>query len=160
MPQFYLQSATLIGGTAWTGTAPGGTAAASGTVTTNLLGSIEFSAIEFNFETDEIDFTHFASAGWKVMGNGLQSGTLSFTANDGYSAAELDAVFGLGGSLGPGTSPIYLDLKPTSASRSTTNPSYVMRVLNTGGPMGGSVGSKAERAYTLRATGLIARLTS
>lgn len=159
MPQFYLQSVTILGGGTWTGTAPGGAVAATGTVT-NVLGSIEFSSVEVSIESDVIDFTHFASAGWKQIGNGLQSGSVTVTINDGYSASEADAIFGLGGTLGIGVTPIYFDIKPTSAARSTTNPSLVMRVLNQGNTLGGAVGAKGERSLTFPTTGVVSRLTS
>jgi hypothetical protein len=160
MPQFYLQSVTVIGGIGWTGTAPGAAVTASGTVATNVLGSLEFSSVEVSIESEVIDFTHFAAAGWKQIGNGLQSGSVTVTLNDGYSASEADAIFGLGGTLGIGVTPIYFDIKPTSAARSTTNPSLVMRVLNQGNTLGGGVGSKAERTLTFPTTGVVSRLTA
>jgi hypothetical protein len=162
MAVFAITSCTVLGGTAWTGTAPGGSAAASGTITTSVDYSALFTQVELSIEAEELDFTNFASAGWRQKLTGLQMGTVTLTLNDDYAAGTTDAVFGLGGTLGiASTSPLYFDIKPTSAARSATNPSYVMRFLNTGGKVvGGTVGELATRSLTFPTTGIVARLTS
>jgi len=162
MAVFAITSCTVLGGTAWTGTAPGGSAAASGTITTSVDYSALFTQVELSIEAEELDFTNFASAGWRQKLTGLQMGTVTLTLNDDYAASTTDAVFGLGGTLGiASTSPLYFDIKPTSAARSATNPSYVMRFLNTGGKVvGGTVGELATRSLTFPTTGIVARLTS
>jgi uncharacterized protein YwbE len=162
MAVFAITSCTILGGTAWTGTAPGGSATPSGTITTGVDYSALFTQVELSIEAEELDFTNFASAGWRQKITGLQMGTVSLTLNDSYAAANTDAVFGLGGTLGIGsTSPLYLDIKPTGAARSATNPSMVLRFLNTGGKVtGGTVGELPTRSLTFPTTGVVARLTS
>jgi len=161
MAVFAITSCTILGGTAWTGTAPGGSATPSGTITTGVDYSALFTQVELSIEAEELDFTNFASAGWRQKITGLQMGTVTLTMNDDYAAATTDAVFGLGGTLGIGVATMYLDIKPTSAARSATNPSYVMRFLNTGGKVtGGTVGELPTRSLTFPTTGVVARLTS
>lgn len=163
MAVFALTNATILGGTAWTGTAPGGTAAASGTITSSTDLSSYITGVELSIEADEIEYTNFASAGWRQKITGLQAGNVSLTMNDDYAASTIDSIFGLGGTLGIGsTSSLYLDIKPTSAARGTGNPSYVLRFLNLGGKvLGGSVGDLATKGtWTFPTTGVISRLTA
>lgn len=161
MSAFALTGATILVGTGWTGTAPGAAAAASGTITSSTDISAMVTQIELNISADELDITNFASAGWRQKISGLQMGTVALTFNDSYASSNADALFGLGGTFGLGVAPIYFDIKSTSASRSSTNPSYVMRVLNLGGTiMSGEVGAVAQKTFTFPTTGLIQRLTS
>ena len=162
MAVFSITSCTILGGTTWTGTAPGGTTAPSGTITSSVDYSALFTSVELSIEAEELDYTNFASAGWRQKITGLQMASVSLVLNDDYAAAATDAVFGLGGSLGIGSSSsLYLDIKPTSSARSATNPSYVLRFLNTGGKVtGGSVGELPTRSLSFPTTGIVARLTS
>jgi hypothetical protein len=127
MAVFALTSATIQVGTAWTGTAPGGVAAASGTITSAVNISALVSQVELSLEAEELDFTNFASAGWRQKIGGLQMGTVALTLNQDFDASVTDAIFGLGGTLGFGSaSSLFMDIRPTSAVRSATNPSYVL----------------------------------
>jgi len=164
MAVFALNSATILVGTAWTGTAPGTAATPSGTVTAAIDVSAFTTSVEVSFESDELDFTNFASGGWRQKITGLATGNISLTFNQDFAATTVDDRFGLGGTVGfvPGqVAPYYIDVKPTSAVRSATNPSIVAAWLNTGGsPVQGSVGDLAVVTYTFPFTGRIARLTT
>jgi hypothetical protein len=161
MTAFALTSCTITAGTAWTGTAPGTAAAASGTINTGTDISSMITSIELALNWDEIEYTNFASGGWREVTSGLGNGNVSVTFNDSYAASNVDALFGLGGTFGPTVQPIYLDVRPTSAARGSTNPSYVMLIRNFGGTLlGGSVGSLATKSMTFRLSGRPTRLTS
>ncbi len=161
MSAFVLTSATVLVGGAWTGTAPGTSAAASGTITTATDISSMITSVEVSLNWDEVDYTNFASGGWREVTSGLAAGNIALTFNDSYAASNSDALFGLGGTFGPGVQPIYIDVKPTSAARSSTNVSYVALVRNFGGTMlGGSVGALATKSLTLRLSGRPNRLAS
>jgi hypothetical protein len=161
MSAFALTGATILVGTGWTGTAPGGSATASGTISSTTDISAMVTQIELSLSAEELEITNFASAGWRQKISGLQEGTVALTFNDSYAASNADALFGLGGTFGLGVAPIYFDIKATSSSRGSTNPSYVMRVLNLGGSiMSGAVGSVAVKSFTFPTTGLVQRLAS
>lgn len=162
MAVFALTGATILVGTAWTGTAPGGIATPSGTITTSTNISALVSQVELSLEADEIDFTNFASAGWRQKISGLQMGTVNLTLNQDFDASVTDAIFGLGGTLGFGSSSsLFMDIKATSAARSATNPSYVLRFLNLQyTPLAGSVGELATMSLTFPTTGVVGRLAS
>jgi hypothetical protein len=162
MAVFALTSATILTGTAWTGTAPGGSAAASGTITTSTDISAMVTQVELSLEAEELDYTNFASAGWRQKSGGLQMGTVNLTLNQDFAASQVDAIFGLGGTLGFGsTSSLYMDIKPTSSARSATNPSYVLRFLNLGyTPISNGVGELATVSLSFPTTGVVTRLTA
>lgn len=162
MAVFSITSCTILGGTSWTGTAPGGIATPSGTIASSVDYSALFTQVELSIDAEELDYTNFASSGWRQKITGLQMGSVSLTLNDDYAAAATDAVFGLGGTLGIGSaSALYLDIKASASARSSTNPSYVLRFLNTGGKVtGGSVGELPTRSLTFPTTGVIGRLTA
>jgi hypothetical protein len=161
---FALTSCTVQVGTAWTGTAPGGTAAPSGTISSAIDLSSFVSQVELSFAADELDYTNFASGGWRQKLSGLASGTVQMTLNADFAATTVDDRFGLGGTVGfPMTSatPYYMDIRPTSQARSATNPSYVLGWLNLGVPViTGTVGDLAVVQYQFTMTGRPARLTS
>lgn len=161
MAVFALTNATILIGTAWTGTAPGGITAASGTITTATDISAMATQVELSLEAEELDYTNFASAGWRQKIGGLQMGTVSLTLNQDFAASQVDAIFGLGGTLGFGSSSsLYMDIKVGSA-RSATAPSYVLRFLNLSySPVSNSVGELAVVSLSFPTTGVVTRLTS
>ena len=161
MAVFALTSATVLCGVAWTGTAPGGVVAAAGTVTSSTDVSQFLTSVELSIDAEELDYTNFASAGWRQKISGLQAGMVQTNLNGDYAASATDALFGLGGTFGLGVATLYMDIKPTSAARSATNPSYVLRFLNLGGKMiGGAVGELAARSLSFPTTGFVSRLTA
>ena len=164
MAVFALTSCYVAVGTAWTGTAPGGTSAPSGTINTPVDISDMVTSVEMSFDADELDHTSFASGGWRQKITGIATGMINLTINQDFAASEGDALFGLGGTVGfnPGQStPFYIDIRPTSAARGATNPSYVAAwVSTTYQPLNGGVGELAVITLALPMTGRPARLTS
>ena len=166
MAVFTLTSCTALLGTTWTGTAPGdpGTQTASGTITSTTDISAMLYSVDIAIAADEQDFTNFASGGWRVKRSGLKAGTLQLNFYQDFAAGQVDALFGLSGSLMPigGNGTYYIDLKPTSSARGTTNPSTVAQLIPAGSysPISGAVGDKAIVSLQIPTTGLVARLTS
>ena len=164
MAVFALTSCYVGVGIAWTGTAPGGTSTPSGTLNSGTDISEMVTQVEMSFESDELETTGFAAGGWRQKITGLATGSLSLTINQDFASAAGDELFGLGGTVGfnPGQStPYYIDIRPTSAARGSTNPSYVAAWVSTSyQPVNGSVGELAVITLTMPMTGRPARLTS
>lgn len=165
MAAFSLTSATVLIGTTWTGTGPGdpGTQTVSGTITSSTNISTMLTQVDVGLSVAQLEITNFGSGGWKQNTVGLKEGTLQFNFNQDFAASQIDALFGIGGSAIPfgGSGTYYVDVKPTSSARSTTNPSYCFQVYNTSyQPISGSVGSLAVGSLQLTITGQIARLTA
>ena len=162
MAVFSLQSCRVEVGTAWTGTAPGGTATPSGTINTGIDISPMVTSVEMSFESDDLDHTSMSSGGFRQRITGLATGNITLTINQDFAASQGDALFGLGGTVGwnPGQStPYYIDVRPTSEARGATNPSYVAAwVSTTYQPVTGSVGDLAVITLQLPLTGRVARL--
>ena len=130
MAVFSLTSCYVAVGTGWTGDAPGGIIAPTGVISAGTLVDISpmVTSIEMSYESDELDHTSFSSGGFRQKITGLATGSVTLTINQDFAASQGDALFGLGGTVGwnPGQStPYYLDVRPTSAARSATNPSHV-----------------------------------
>ena len=165
MAVFSMTSPTIQIGSAWTGTAPGdpGTQTVSGTINSGVNISIMVSQVDLSLQADELEYTNFASGGWRQKIGGLKMGTLQLTFNQDFAASQVDALFGLGGSSIPfgGTGTYYVDIRPTSAARGTTNPSYVLQVIPTSyTPLQGAAGDLATIQLQFPTTGQVARLTS
>jgi hypothetical protein len=164
MAVFALTSCYVAVGVAWTGTAPGGTSTPSGTITTPLDCSGFVTSVEMSFDSDELDTTAFTSGGYRQKITGLANGMINLEINQDFAASQGDALFGLGGTVGwaPGQStPYYIDIRPTSAARGATNPSFVAAwVSTTYQPITGGVGELAKITLALPMTGRPGRLTS
>lgn len=171
MAVFVYTSKTLLIGAAWTGTAPGdpGDQTVAGTITsTSDLSGFLSSGLDVTYATDQVEFTNMASGGFKTFLPGLsEAGELTvplhadMTVSTGLHAL-LSAVTGNSIVVSKaGDSPIYVDVKPTDASRGTSNPSFVFAALVTGyKPLMGGVGEKGVGEVTLRPTGAFSVLTS
>lgn len=159
MAAFTLLSPTILAGVAWTGTAPGGTSAPSGTITSTSDLSPFTTSIDLGEEIATNETTTFGSGGYITRLTGLRSASLSLTFNQDYAASQLDAIlFTTLGGLGAS---IYLDIKATSAARSATNPSFVYQAIITElMPISGGVGDTAEFSVNWEITGRFGRLTS
>jgi hypothetical protein len=147
--------------TSWTGTSPGspGTQTISGTLNTGVDHSAYFTSLSVDFTAETLDFTNFASGGWKAFIAGLKDTGFDCTINQDFSSA-VDAAYGFGGTYGFGTT-FYMDIMPTSSARGATNPSTVLQVINMGySPVSGPVGALAAAKLMLKPTGLPGRLTS
>lgn len=154
-------------GTAWTGTAPGlpGTQTISGTITsTSDISTYVVGGGDFGWTTAQEPTTNHGSGGYVTTIPGLTSGDdLVFDCNSDAAAAALDVIIRttLGGVSRAGSSPIYVDLKPTSAARGATNPSLVAACFITKwSPWTGNVGARAAASLTLTITGAFGYLTS
>jgi hypothetical protein len=159
MASLVLTSATLLTGTAWTGTAPGpGNPTPSGTITSTKDWSTATRQITINHSASIQDFTTFGDGGFLAQKPGLKQGEIQLEFNQDFAASEVDAVWGaalLAGTL------YYLDIKGTSAARGTGNPSYVYACyVSSYTPVGNAVGDRAAAPVTFAVTGTYARLTS
>lgn len=159
MGAFVLTSATVLTGTAWTGTAPGpGNPTVSGTITSSVDRSDHVRSVSFGPKLKMEDFTTFGDGGFVVQKPGLMSADLSIEFNQDFASSQIDAVFSVGHVAG---TLFYLDIKATNASRSATNPSFVCAAYVTEPtPISGAVGDRASYNVSFAVTGTFARLTS
>lgn len=159
MPAFTLLNTTVLAGTAWTGTAPGGTAAPSGTITTPSDLSPYVTSVDLGQEIATNESTTFGAGGFVTRLTGLQSASIGLTFNQDFGASLLDSI--LWTTLGGIGASIFLDVKATSAARSATNPSFVYQAIITElMPITGSVGDTAEFSVNWEITGRFGRLTA
>lgn len=159
MATLVLTSATTLVGTAWTGTAPGpGNPTVSGTITSSTDFSDHIKQVNINLSRAAIEFTNFGSGGFVENKPGLLNADLSIDFYGDYAASSIDATFGaalLAGTL------YYVDIKPTSAARGTTNPSYVFAVYVASDPvLGQAVGDANMMSIGFMMAGKYARLTA
>jgi hypothetical protein len=169
MSVFVVTARTVLLGSAWTGTAPGapGTQTISGTITTTQnISAFISSGGEPGFSSDMVDFTDMASGGFREFLPGLTQGDdLQFPLHADFAASQvwsmLQTVFGTLVISRPGDAERYIDIKPTSSARGSTNPSFVAAVYSKGiQPVSAEVGGKAVSALTLQVSGAFAYLTS
>lgn len=173
MAAFVLTARSVTIGTAWSNAATAPGLGAGVTIAGTISGGTSADISEFLFEGAEpgmtanmVDITNYASGGFVQQIPGLTSGDdIQLMLNADYASSQAWAdVTGVFGSLvvaRPGDAVRYIDIKPTSASRSATNPSYVFGVYAKGvQPIQGSVGDKAVHALTLQVTGGFSVLTS
>lgn len=159
MATLVLTNTTTLYGTAFTGTAPGsGNPTVTGTISSSTDFSDHIRQVSLDLSVAMQDFTSFGDGAFVVQKPGLKSADISIEFNQDFAASSVDAVFGaafLAGTL------IYLDIKPTSSARSTTNPSYVYACyVAKYPPIGQSVGDRASTSVDFAVTGTYARLTS
>lgn len=166
MSAFVNISRTVLLGTAWTGTAPGvGVATPSGTITSaSDISSYLVGGGDPGWSANMVDVTNHGSLGYSTVIPGITTGDdLVFDCNSDWASSQLGAIVRttLGGVARPGSSPIYVDIKPTSSARSATNPSFVAAVfISKWQPYAGNVGGKAAARLTLTITGTFTDLTS
>lgn len=123
-----LTSSTLLIGTAWTGTAPGTSSTPSGTINSGSGTYLDMTSYTqdagFDGSVNVLEGTTFGSGGFQVNYPGLKSGSLTVTMLADYAAsANMETLNTLFGGYA------YFDLKPTSASRGSSNPSAVGQIL-------------------------------
>lgn len=159
MATFVMTSATILGGTAWTGTAPGsGNPTISGTITTTIDWSDHIKSVSIDTTAAAVDFTNFGAGGYTESKPGLKTADVSIDFFNDFAASEVDAIFGP--ALTAETL-YYFDFKPTSAARSATNPSYVVALyVASYPPLGVAVGEAAAATIGFMNAGKFARLTS
>lgn len=160
MAALVLLAPKILVGAAWTGTAPGapGTQTVSGTITSSVDMSAMIQQVAIPLNVNEIDASNFGSGGYKINLAGLKDATVQLTFNQDFAASQVDAtiwttlVFG---------ATVYIDVNPTTAARSATNPSYVFAVVvGDYTPITGKVGDLVTPSVTWTVTGQFARLTS
>ena len=171
MAAFVFTAKTFVIGTTWSApaTAPG--LGAGVTIAGTISGGSDISAYatggDVGWSANMLDITNFASGGFEQSIPGLTAGDdINIPLNADFAAAAmwpiLQTVFGspLGISR-PGDAVRYLDVKPTSSARGSTNPSAVFGVYAMGiQQMSGSVGDKASMALVLKVTGGFSVLTA
>lgn len=159
MASLVLTSATVLSGTAWTGTAPG---PANPTVSGTISSATDFTdhvrQVNIDMNVAMQDFTTFGDGAFVSQKPGLKGANLSIEFNQDFAASSIDAVYGAGFLAG---TLYYIDLKPTSSARGSTNPSYVYACyVATYPPIGQSVGDRSAVSVGFAVTGTYARLTS
>lgn len=81
------------------------------------------SAITIEDSADEVDFTSFSTAGYKQIGPGLKDATVTVTFFQDFAASSVHAIlqplYASGGTFG-------IEVRPTSAAASATNPNAKM----------------------------------
>jgi hypothetical protein len=151
-----LLTSTVLYGSSWTGTAPGpGNPTVSGTIASSTDFSDHLAAADAGIAVAEVDFTNFGSGGFSEFKPGLINISWSLDLFQDFAAASIDAVFGaavLARTL------VYLDLKPTSAARSATNPSIVGAVYVKSYPTAYAVGAGVKTKIDFMSAGKFARL--
>lgn len=161
MSAIVLTNATITVGAAWTGTGPGlpGTQTVSGTITSASDLSTYCTSVSIPLTIATQDATNFGSGAFRVMLGGIKSSDIALSLNNDFAASALNDI--LRTTLGGLGALVYIDIRPTSAARSATNPSYVFAVLLTEiQPVTGSVGSINAMSLTWPSTGAFATLTA
>lgn len=154
----------ILVGAAWTGTAPGpAVAVPAGTITTpSDLSAFVVGGAEPGWSLDQVDITNFASLGYKSCLMGLIGGNdIVLDALSDQAASQLRAIVitTLGGPAGRAA--VYVDIKPTNAARSATNPSFVAKTfIKNWTSFSGAVGAKAAASLTLAIDGTFIDLTA
>lgn len=159
MSSLVLTSAATLYGTAFSSVGPGpGNPTVAGTITSPTDFSDHIRQVTLGMNVAMQDFTTFGDGAFVTQKPGLKGADITIDFNQDFAASQVDATFGaafLAGTL------IYLDFKPTSASRGTTNPSYVYAAyVAKYPPIGQSVGDRAAASVDFAVTGTYARLTA
>lgn len=100
---------------------------------------------------DEVDFTSFSSAAYREIGQGLGDATITLSVFQDFAANSVDAIFWplaqSGGTFG-------VEVRPTSAAPSATNPKYNMTGrLFQFNPIAGAVGDALTTDVPIRNAG-------
>lgn len=158
MASFVIASASVLTGTAWTGTAPGpGNPTPSGTISSSTDWSDHVKQVTLSDKVALQDFTTMGDGLFMAQKPGLASADVSVEFNQDFSSS-VDATFGAGILA---RTLYYLDVKPTSSARAATNPSRVYAAyLGEYTPLGGAVGDRSAVTIPFGVTGTFARLTS
>ena len=151
-------------GAAWTGTAPGpAVVTPAGTITTaSDISAFVVGGAEPGWNLGQIDVTTFGTLGYVSVLMGLISGDdIVLNALSDQAAAQLRAIVitTLGGPAG--RLPVYVDIMPTNAARSTTNPSFVAKTyIKEWSGFTGSVGAVGAAKLVLAIDGTFIDLTA
>lgn len=116
------------------------------------------SSVEVNLSKDEVETTNFSGSGRERVA-GLKDDNFVINFQQDFAAAQVDATLY---PLWNGETEFTVEVRPTSAAASTTNPKYTATcILLEYQPLSGKVGDLSETEVTFPAqrTG-IARATS
>lgn len=105
------------------------------------------SAVTIESTFEEVDFTGMGSI-YREFGQGLGDATITLTVFQDYAAAQIDSIFWplsqSGGTFG-------VEVRPTSAAASSTNPKYTMTGRLFGfNPIAGAVGDASTTDIPIR----------
>lgn len=144
------------------GTAPGGATAPTGC---SLSSASDISSwvtqVEAGANVATQDVTTMGSGGFTNMVAGLKTGTANIQLLLDYAASATNALLGLGGSVIAFGAQGFLEIKPTSSSRSATNPSFICKIINNGWtPFNATVGNVPVVSWNVTVIGGFAELTS
>jgi hypothetical protein len=144
------------------GTAPGGVVAPTGcTLTTPTDISAYVTAIQQEVDFDTPDITTFGAGGFRAFVFGLKQGKLQLTLLQDYAVANLNGLVGNNGSVIPVGSSGFIEVRPTNAARSTSNPGFVAKVLNQNfQTFNAQVGAVPTCAWSVQITGGFAELVA
>jgi hypothetical protein len=115
------------------GTAPGGSAVPTGC---SLSSPFDMSPYVTGIQQETMaatpGVTTFGSGGFEAFVAGLRSGTLTLNLLNDYAATLLNARLGINGSVvaAGSSSLLFVEVRRTSGTRSTSNPGFVCAVLN------------------------------
>lgn len=157
-------SRTILLGASWTGTAPGpAVVTPAGTITTpSDISAFVTGGGDPGWDLEEVVITNFASLGYKSILLGIISGkdiVLDCLSDQAASQLRAIVITTLGGPAGRAA--VYVDIKPTNAARSATNPSFVCKTfIKEWQSFSGAVGSAAVARLTLAIDGTFIDLTA
>lgn len=137
------------------GTAPGGAVAPTGcalTSPTDVGGWTTQASVPY--DVAEVDATNFGGGGFEQVVAGLKSGTLGFSLNQDFGASAINQLLGINGTVAKPGDFVVVEVRPTTAARSTTNPGFVCKALHKGWKFfNGKVGDIPTVDLSLRITG-------
>lgn len=112
--------------------------------------------IELTYEAATPDNTTMGATTTQVMGGGLKNWSVTAELLQDFAAGQVDAT--LSGIVGQA---VTVEVRPTNAARSTTNPGYTgSAVLREYRPFGDQVGAEAKATATFVAAGALTRATA
>ena len=144
------------------GTAPGGVTAPTGcTLSSGTDISTWVTQIEVGADIATLDTTTFGSGGFVAMVPGLKSGVMNLNILQDWAGSAPNALLGMNGSVIAVGSTGFIEIKPTSGSRSTTNPSFMAKIINNGWrTLNATVGGLSVIQWNVQITGGFAELTA
>lgn len=146
------------------GTAPGGSSAPTGC---SLSSPSDISSYVTSIQQEATSatppVTSFGSGGFEAFVIGLKTGTLNLSLLNDYAAGALNSLIGVAGSVVPvgSSSLLYVEVRRTSSSRSSSNPGFICAVLNRNfQTFNASVGEVPTCAWNPQITGGYAELAA
>jgi hypothetical protein len=154
---FFSVAATTTGGTA-----PGGSTAPTGcslSSPTDLAGYL--TAVEAGMDVATLDTTTFGSGGYTAMVAGLKTGVMNLALLQDFAASAVEATIGMNGSVIAVGAQGFVEVRPGTGARSTTNPGFICKVINNGWRfMNATVGGLSVIQWNVTITGGFASLTA